>query len=212
MSDAYSLINVKHTNVPYLLFFSHSVSPISLSLGLHILSPSTEKCDEALASPLPHTAFTSSSVFSNGYAPGYAKLNRRGGTHTHTCTNTGNAAGVRRGMYSHTYCKQSKEYISNAGTCTSILMNDFTDDTLRGKCPSLHRVTRFIVPHSCSHSPPLPLLPFTSSYFPLHSQLQPLSQWLRLGLISTSVHSRERYGQTITPLYVYTINNSYFSI
>ncbi|KAL7373547.1 hypothetical protein ABVT39_009316 [Epinephelus coioides] len=39
----------------------------------------TEKCDEALASPLPHTAFTSSSVFSNGYAPGYAKLNRRGG-------------------------------------------------------------------------------------------------------------------------------------
>uniref|UniRef100_A0A3P9PLP9 F5/8 type C domain-containing protein n=1 Tax=Poecilia reticulata TaxID=8081 RepID=A0A3P9PLP9_POERE len=38
-----------------------------------------EKCDEALASPLPHTAFTSSSVFSSGYAPGYAKLNRRGG-------------------------------------------------------------------------------------------------------------------------------------
>ncbi|CAL8400656.1 unnamed protein product, partial [Gadus morhua 'NCC'] len=37
-----------------------------------------EKCDEALASPLPHTAFTSSSVFTNGYAPGYAKLNRRG--------------------------------------------------------------------------------------------------------------------------------------
>uniref|UniRef100_I3KAN2 Contactin associated protein 2 n=1 Tax=Oreochromis niloticus TaxID=8128 RepID=I3KAN2_ORENI len=37
------------------------------------------KCDEALASPLPHTAFTSSSVFSSGYAPGYAKLNRRGG-------------------------------------------------------------------------------------------------------------------------------------
>uniref|UniRef100_A0AAQ4QK88 Contactin associated protein 2 n=1 Tax=Gasterosteus aculeatus aculeatus TaxID=481459 RepID=A0AAQ4QK88_GASAC len=32
-----------------------------------------------LSSPLPHTAFTSSSVFSNGYAPGYAKLNRRGG-------------------------------------------------------------------------------------------------------------------------------------
>ncbi|XP_056155171.1 contactin-associated protein-like 2a, partial [Lampris incognitus] len=40
---------------------------------------SAEKCDEALASPLPHTAFTSSSVFANGYAPGYAKLNRRGG-------------------------------------------------------------------------------------------------------------------------------------
>uniref|UniRef100_A0A669BRE9 Contactin associated protein 2 n=1 Tax=Oreochromis niloticus TaxID=8128 RepID=A0A669BRE9_ORENI len=40
---------------------------------------SSQKCDEALASPLPHTAFTSSSVFSSGYAPGYAKLNRRGG-------------------------------------------------------------------------------------------------------------------------------------
>uniref|UniRef100_A0A7N6AU89 Contactin associated protein 2 n=1 Tax=Anabas testudineus TaxID=64144 RepID=A0A7N6AU89_ANATE len=38
-----------------------------------------QKCDEALASPLPHTAFTSSSVFSSGYTPGYAKLNRRGG-------------------------------------------------------------------------------------------------------------------------------------
>uniref|UniRef100_A0A8C6WIA9 Contactin associated protein 2 n=1 Tax=Neogobius melanostomus TaxID=47308 RepID=A0A8C6WIA9_9GOBI len=38
-----------------------------------------DKCDEPLASPLSHTAFTSSSVFSNGYAPGYAKLNRRGG-------------------------------------------------------------------------------------------------------------------------------------
>ncbi|KAM9331850.1 contactin-associated protein-like 2a [Pholidichthys leucotaenia] len=41
--------------------------------------PTSQKCDEALASPLPHTAFTSSSVFSSGYAPGYAKLNRRGG-------------------------------------------------------------------------------------------------------------------------------------
>uniref|UniRef100_A0A672H7K4 Contactin associated protein 2 n=1 Tax=Salarias fasciatus TaxID=181472 RepID=A0A672H7K4_SALFA len=49
-------------------------------LSLCFLLPrSTEKCDEPLASPLPHTAFTSSSVFSNGYAPGYAKLNRRGG-------------------------------------------------------------------------------------------------------------------------------------
>ncbi|CAN9506159.1 unnamed protein product [Ophioblennius macclurei] len=47
--------------------------------GAHGALPATQKCDEALASPLPHTAFTSSSVFSNGYAPGYAKLNRRGG-------------------------------------------------------------------------------------------------------------------------------------
>ncbi|XP_036413819.1 contactin-associated protein-like 2a [Colossoma macropomum] len=38
-----------------------------------------EKCDEALATSLPHSAFTSSSVFTGGYAPGYAKLNRRGG-------------------------------------------------------------------------------------------------------------------------------------
>uniref|UniRef100_A0A8C9RIP2 Contactin associated protein 2 n=1 Tax=Scleropages formosus TaxID=113540 RepID=A0A8C9RIP2_SCLFO len=38
-----------------------------------------EKCDEALATPLPHNAFTSSSVFSSGYAAGYAKLNKRGG-------------------------------------------------------------------------------------------------------------------------------------
>ncbi|XP_061569880.1 contactin-associated protein-like 2a isoform X2 [Cololabis saira] len=47
--------------------------------GVHGALPTTQKCDETLASPLPHTAFTSSSVFSNGYAPGYAKLNRRGG-------------------------------------------------------------------------------------------------------------------------------------
>ncbi|KAJ8268504.1 hypothetical protein COCON_G00136760 [Conger conger] len=38
-----------------------------------------EKCDEALASPLPHSAFSGSSTFSSGYAPGYAKLNQRGG-------------------------------------------------------------------------------------------------------------------------------------
>uniref|UniRef100_A0A8C2ZTJ6 Contactin associated protein 2 n=1 Tax=Cyclopterus lumpus TaxID=8103 RepID=A0A8C2ZTJ6_CYCLU len=60
-------------------FLCYPVSPISLSLVPHILPLPTEKCDEALSSPLPHTAFTSSSVFSNGYAPGYAKLNRRGG-------------------------------------------------------------------------------------------------------------------------------------
>ncbi|TRY91401.1 hypothetical protein DNTS_029744 [Danionella cerebrum] len=37
-----------------------------------------EKCDEALVTPLTHNAFTSSSVFTSGYAPGYAKLNKRG--------------------------------------------------------------------------------------------------------------------------------------
>uniref|UniRef100_A0A087XQG0 Contactin associated protein 2 n=1 Tax=Poecilia formosa TaxID=48698 RepID=A0A087XQG0_POEFO len=49
--------------------------PLFIFLSLHNHSLPTEKCDEALASPLPHTAFTSSSVFSSGYAPGYAKLN-----------------------------------------------------------------------------------------------------------------------------------------
>lgn len=52
---------------------------------------STEKCDEALVTPLPHNAFTSSSVFTSGYAPGYAKLNKRGGTVKHfhnTCSYT----------------------------------------------------------------------------------------------------------------------------
>uniref|UniRef100_A0A8C9UAI8 Contactin associated protein 2 n=1 Tax=Scleropages formosus TaxID=113540 RepID=A0A8C9UAI8_SCLFO len=38
------------------------------------------KCDEPLATPLSHQAFTSSSMFTSGYAPGYAKLNRRGGS------------------------------------------------------------------------------------------------------------------------------------
>ncbi|KAK3515292.1 hypothetical protein QTP70_013485 [Hemibagrus guttatus] len=38
-----------------------------------------DKCDEALATPLSHSAFSGSSVFTTGYAPGYAKLNRRGG-------------------------------------------------------------------------------------------------------------------------------------
>ncbi|XP_031439933.1 contactin-associated protein-like 2a isoform X2 [Clupea harengus] len=41
--------------------------------------PSPQKCDEAMATPLPHNAFSSSSVFTSGYAPGYAKLNKRGG-------------------------------------------------------------------------------------------------------------------------------------
>ncbi|XP_048858192.1 contactin-associated protein-like 2 isoform X2 [Brienomyrus brachyistius] len=37
------------------------------------------KCDEVLATPLAHHAFSASSVFASGYAAGYAKLNRRGG-------------------------------------------------------------------------------------------------------------------------------------
>uniref|UniRef100_A0A669BCU8 Contactin associated protein 2 n=1 Tax=Oreochromis niloticus TaxID=8128 RepID=A0A669BCU8_ORENI len=66
-------------SLSYSLFSSNVLFCFSLLLSLYVFFLSTEKCDEALASPLPHTAFTSSSVFSSGYAPGYAKLNRRGG-------------------------------------------------------------------------------------------------------------------------------------
>ncbi|XP_034154116.2 contactin-associated protein-like 2 [Pangasianodon hypophthalmus] len=52
---------------------------ISISISAHAASPSTQKCDDALATPLSHSAFSSSSVFTTGYAPEYAKLNRRGG-------------------------------------------------------------------------------------------------------------------------------------
>uniref|UniRef100_A0AAY4AMQ7 Contactin associated protein like 2b n=1 Tax=Denticeps clupeoides TaxID=299321 RepID=A0AAY4AMQ7_9TELE len=38
-----------------------------------------EKCDEVLATPLPYSAFSASSVVSSDYGAGYAKLNRRGG-------------------------------------------------------------------------------------------------------------------------------------
>ncbi|XP_067234833.1 contactin-associated protein-like 2a [Chanodichthys erythropterus] len=52
---------------------------ISCDCNVSFSFSSTEKCDEALVTPLPHNAFTSSSVFTSGYAPGYAKLNKRGG-------------------------------------------------------------------------------------------------------------------------------------
>ncbi|XP_047006175.1 contactin-associated protein-like 2 [Ictalurus punctatus] len=52
---------------------------LSISTSAHAASPSTQKCDEALSTPLSHSAFSSSSVFTTGYAPEYAKLNRRGG-------------------------------------------------------------------------------------------------------------------------------------
>ncbi|KAK6310717.1 hypothetical protein J4Q44_G00187720 [Coregonus suidteri] len=47
--------------------------------SLSSASSASRKCDEVLATPLSHTAFTSSSVYSGGYGAGYAKLNRRGG-------------------------------------------------------------------------------------------------------------------------------------
>uniref|UniRef100_A0A8C2UK34 Contactin associated protein 2 n=1 Tax=Chinchilla lanigera TaxID=34839 RepID=A0A8C2UK34_CHILA len=41
--------------------------------------PTSQKCDEPLVSGLPHIAFSSSSSMSSSYAPGYAKINKRGG-------------------------------------------------------------------------------------------------------------------------------------
>lgn len=73
-----------HLFFPFLIRYYFCIDFLCAKLEAEIIFPLSlslpaEKCDEALASSLPHTAFTSSSVFSNGYAPGYAKLNRRGG-------------------------------------------------------------------------------------------------------------------------------------
>ncbi len=161
-----------------------SVSPLPLSLRLRILSLSAEKCDEALASPLAHTAFTSSSVFSNGYAPGYAKLNRRGGRDMHAQTYTQKPA-VMHALTHTLHMVLTEEKVFNSGTCTYILMNDFTGHTLRGKCPSPLRVAHFIMLHSCSQPfPPLSspsvsfhfLSTFLPSLFLSLPQLQSLSQ------------------------------------
>ncbi|TSL10154.1 Contactin-associated protein-like 2 [Bagarius yarrelli] len=50
-----------------------------IGINSHAASSSAHKCDEALVTLLSHSAFSGSSVFATGYAPGYAKLNRRGG-------------------------------------------------------------------------------------------------------------------------------------
>ncbi|XP_076018406.1 contactin-associated protein-like 2b [Genypterus blacodes] len=42
-------------------------------------SSASRKCEESLATPLPYSSFTSSSVYARGYGAGYAKLNRRQG-------------------------------------------------------------------------------------------------------------------------------------
>ncbi|XP_017295428.1 contactin-associated protein-like 2b [Kryptolebias marmoratus] len=39
-------------------------------------SSASRKCEDSLATPLPYSAFTSSSVYGRGYGAGYAKLNR----------------------------------------------------------------------------------------------------------------------------------------
>lgn len=37
------------------------------------------KCENSLATPLPYSSFTSSSVYAGGYGAGYAKLHRKQG-------------------------------------------------------------------------------------------------------------------------------------
>lgn len=47
------------------------------SCGWNISFPG--KCENSLATPLPYSSFTSSSVYAGGYGAGYAKLNRKQG-------------------------------------------------------------------------------------------------------------------------------------
>ncbi|XP_034038246.1 contactin-associated protein-like 2b [Thalassophryne amazonica] len=49
--------------------FSFSISAAAAS--------ATRKCEDSLATPLPYSSFTASSVYGRGYGAGYAKLNRR---------------------------------------------------------------------------------------------------------------------------------------
>ncbi|TWW73428.1 contactin-associated protein-like 2b [Takifugu flavidus] len=42
-------------------------------------SSASRKCENSLATPLPYSSFTSSSVYAGGYGAGYAKLNRKQG-------------------------------------------------------------------------------------------------------------------------------------
>lgn len=52
-----------------------NISSICFSVSVFL----PEMCDEVLASPLPYSAFTSSSVLAADFGAGYAKLNRRVG-------------------------------------------------------------------------------------------------------------------------------------
>ncbi|XP_041847532.1 contactin-associated protein-like 2b [Melanotaenia boesemani] len=42
-------------------------------------SSASRRCEDSLATPLPYSSFTSSSIFAGGYGAGYAKLNRNQG-------------------------------------------------------------------------------------------------------------------------------------
>lgn len=59
----------KHLHTNFVL-----TAPISIWISFL-----TGKCEESLATPLPYSSFTSSSVYARGYGAGYAKLNRRQG-------------------------------------------------------------------------------------------------------------------------------------
>ncbi|KAJ3594580.1 hypothetical protein NHX12_003887 [Muraenolepis orangiensis] len=50
------------------------------SSGVDVAATASRKCEDSLATPLPYSSFTGSSVYTTGYGAGYAKLNRRGGS------------------------------------------------------------------------------------------------------------------------------------
>uniref|UniRef100_A0A8C8DIJ9 Contactin associated protein 2b n=1 Tax=Oryzias sinensis TaxID=183150 RepID=A0A8C8DIJ9_9TELE len=51
----------------------------SLVLASSAASSASRRCEDSLATPLPYSSFSSSSVYGRGYGAGYAKLNRKQG-------------------------------------------------------------------------------------------------------------------------------------
>ncbi|CAL8317485.1 unnamed protein product [Gadus morhua 'NCC'] len=62
------------SRLTFVFLFLCSISNIDLA------STASRKCEDSLATPLPYSSFTGSSVYATGYGAGYAKLNRRGGS------------------------------------------------------------------------------------------------------------------------------------
>ncbi|CAL8278638.1 unnamed protein product [Lota lota] len=58
----------------FVFLFLCSISNIDVAFT------ASRKCEDSLATPLPYSSFTGSSVYATGYGAGYAKLNRRGGS------------------------------------------------------------------------------------------------------------------------------------
>ncbi|KAM9323054.1 contactin-associated protein-like 2b [Pholidichthys leucotaenia] len=55
-----------------------AMPPFEAAMGAASLSEAaTGRCEDSLATPLPYSYFTSSSVYGQGYGAGYAKLNRK---------------------------------------------------------------------------------------------------------------------------------------